>query len=174
PSSGCWTTPRSTGCRPTRSTPRATSPPPGRPSARPPSASAPRSAPPSSRAGDEPAGSALTLGARRPGAGASLLLRPGRNQGAGLDTRDPLVLLHRRARRRLGGARLPRRAAGIGAARPPRLDDRARRTRREPGAPDLRPRPARAVPEHAADVQVDLADERRLVAARRQRRRDRA
>ena len=92
--------------------------------------------------------------------------RPGR-QGAGLDLGDPDVLLHRR----LAGAAT---VLAYGA----QLAGQRRLARRswlralagvigEPGAADLRPRPARALPQHAARLQDHLADERRLVDPRR-------
>ena len=57
-----------------------------------------------------------SLGAAQ--AAGALVLRPADPQGAGLDAGDPGVLLHRRARRRLGGARARRaRLAGQRAAR---------------------------------------------------------
>ena len=68
--------------------------------------------------------------------------------------------------------------AGRGArrrrARPARVGALAlRRERRQPGAADLRPRAARALPPHAAGVQADVADERRLLDPRRLRPGDR-
>ena len=94
---------------------------------------------------------------------------------AGLDLGDPLLLLRRRhgrrarrcspgRRRSIGNERLAKRAWGVALAR----------GRRQPGAADLRPRPPGAVPEHAARLQGDLADERRLLDPRRQRNADRA
>ena len=98
-----------------------------------------------------------------------LLLRPADHQGAGVDAGDPartsssaawpapprrLALLRRAARRttRSRGAR--------GWSRSPA-------SAVEPAAADLRPRAARALPQHAARVQGHLADERRLVGPRR-------
>jgi len=84
-----------------------------------------------------------------------------------VDAGDPRLLLHGRARRRLGGARLPVGAArerGAGQARVGRV---VRGSCGQPAAVDLGPRGSAALPQHAPDVQGHLADERRVLAARR-------
>ena len=86
-----------------------------------------------------------------------------------MDPGDPALLLRRRAGRRVGaaGAGSPS-CAGNGELARRALAGRAgRRRRSRPVAADLRPRAARALPEHAAGVQGHLADERRLVDPRR-------
>src|SRR5690242_496463 len=101
---------------------------------------------------------------------AALVLRAAGHQGAGVDARDPVLLLHRRA----GGSVGDPRGGGGGArqrrAGPARMAQRARRSGHQPGAPDLRPRPPGALPQHAPDVQGHLSDERRLLDPGRQRR----
>ena len=97
---------------------------------------------------------------RRDGDRGHVVLRPADPQGARLEAGDPVVLLHRRPRRRVvgaepGGARL----SGQRAARPHEPVRGARGRGREPGAPDQRPRAAGALPQHAARVQGDLADD---------------
>ena len=78
--------------------------------------------------------------------------------------------LHGRHRRRLCGAA---RVRAPDAERRPRPGDASRRRcdgDRVADPPDLRPRAARAVPEHAAGVQGHISDERRQLGSRRLRR----
>ena len=96
------------------------------------------------------------------------VLRAADHQGAGLEAGDPVLLLHgrpRRARRRC--SRSPRARRATSGSRRRRLLPRRRRRRRLAAPADLRPRPAGAVPEHAARLQGDLADERRELDPRR-------
>ena len=80
--------------------------------------------------------------------------------------RGAVVLLRGRARRahRLRSPSPPRLAA-TGCSRAEPGSSRCVALGRQPAAPDQGPRPAGALPQHAARLQADLADERRLVAA---------
>ena len=92
----------------------------------------------------------------------TLVLRPADPQGAGLEAGDPVVLLHRRARRRVvGAARSSRGSTGNEPLARTALYVGAAADVVCPALLDLRPRPARALPEHAARLQGHLADERR-------------
>ena len=150
-SSCCSTSPRSTACRPTRSTRAATS----------------------GRSGRRPARRRVALGAGLAAAvfggraseleRAPLLPRP-----AGL--KEPVWTWEIPCYFFTGG--LAGASAGLAYLSELRGNEvLARRAwaaalagdRRQPGAADLRPGPAGALPQHAADVQGHLADERRLV-----------
>ena len=104
---------------------------------------------------------------------AALLLRPADHQGAGLEAGDPAGTSSPAASagasavlglgaRLAGNERLARERASASAPRP---------TSRQPAAADRRPRPARALPQHAPRVQGHLADERRQLDPRRSQRR---
>ena len=92
----------------------------------------------------------------------SLLPRTAGAQGAGVVVGVSVLLLHRRPGRRIGRSRLPLRAQRSGRAGPSRVGGGDARYRRQPTAADIRPRQARALSEHAADVQGHLPDERRV------------
>ena len=156
-SSCCSTSPRSTACRPIRDDDAR----PRRDVGRRRRAAARRS-----RCGGAPRGRRLGCGAgwpsrapprpiikRRCGRGRS----PSTSTSAGWPAPRP------------GSSRLAE-AARERRARPAGVGGRARGRGRQPGAADLRPRAARALPAHAADVQGHVADERRLVGAGRLRR----
>ena len=100
-----------------------------------------------------------------------LLLRPPDRQGAGLEA------VHRRrtsspaaspARRRCSAS--PRGSPATSGSRATLRSSRPPASVREPAAADRRPRPARAVPQHVARLQGDLADERRHLGAVGERR----
>ena len=97
-----------------------------------------------------------------------LLLRAADPQGARVEVGDPGLLLLRRHGGRRRALRPAQRAARRRGARAPGVARRHGRRGGEPAAPGRRPRPARALPPHAARAQADLADERRLVGPRGQ------
>src|SRR6266545_2499361 len=163
PSSCCWTIRRCTGCHPTRSPPPGTCPACGARRRWPPAPWPRGSWPRSWEAGDEhgtPRRGATPAASRRRRR-AALLLRQADREGAAVERQHPLVPVQRRARRRVRHARAGRPAGRQPAAGGQRHERLGVGRGREPGAAGPRPRPAVAVPPHAAGGQADLADEHR-------------